>query len=210
MLLQCDEQLIQATHGKTGGKLEQIFATLNEVKQEDAIWGEMVPVSYFLLEKEYAQRLCSRLLKKYWGNVNLFFYESLQMTSNNSEIANERLKTFFESPENKKVLFHYLIVHGEIRFAQLSELIFGKTVAKPFDNTGLEKLYLHKIEGRYFIQPIYSEQIDFWETLYAKKAYSIFLQIPLRKITQPLQLMHNFKAHLLNHYVHQPRSNNHT
>ncbi|MER2190828.1 MAG: Fe-S-cluster redox enzyme [Solibacillus sp.] len=89
--------------------------------------------------------------------------------------------------------FQYAIRQGEITrqmcFEWLNEKINACT-------TVLEKIYAHQIGGRFFIQPIYTEDAIFWQALYAKKLYGLFLQQPLSVIEQPVERMYTLRAAL--------------
>lgn len=197
LLLKCDEQLLQATQGQIGEKLERVIATFQQGEHKDLhLWGEVLPIESMLINEERAINFCFRLIKKYWGSVHLFFREPLQAVHLDIEYANERMHVFFESPQNKRFIFNFAVMHGEIRFEHLIALIFGKTIQGSVRDEGLERLYVHKINNQYMVQPIYLEQIQFWETVYAKKLYSMFLQIRLQEIENPLTLMTNLKVHL--------------
>ncbi|MEK4227998.1 Fe-S-cluster redox enzyme [Solibacillus sp. FSL H8-0538] len=197
-MLKCDEQLMQATQGQTGERLEKV---INAYMQDECMdlqpWRAVLPVDLILTDEECAEEFCFLLLKKYWKQANLLFVEPLQAVNLDIEFANERIQLFFESPQNKSALFNYLVIHSEMRFEHLIALIFGKTMKEGIRGAGLECLYVHKIDGQYFVQAIYCTQSLFWETVYAKKLYSIFQQVPLHAIDDPLILMKNFKMHVL-------------
>ena len=196
MLLSLDEQLFQKTSGQTGDQLER---ALQEFGTENAIWGVALPSEQFLLEQERAERFCFSLLKNYWGKVNLFFYDSFHEANFNVEVVNEKIQQFFNEPENKTALFAFIHKHGEIHFSQLIEFLFAKTIQTPVSETGLEQLVVYKVGDRYFVQPIYSDQVGFWEYIAAKKMYALFLQQPLLAIERPLQMMRTFKGMLQAH-----------
>ena len=125
--------------------------------------------------------------------MNLFFYDSFHEANFNVETANEKIQQFFEQPQNKQQLFSFLHTHGEIQFEQLIEFILSKSIGAPITQTGLDKLYVYKVNERYLIQPIYSEHAAFWEVVCAKKVYSLFLQVPLVKMERPVELMGTLK-----------------
>lgn len=199
MLLFFDEQLFQRTNGHTGEKLEK---ALNEHIQDASpiqnLWGETLNSSHFLVEQDRAERFCFNLLKNYWGKVNLFFYDSFHEAHFNIETANEKIQQFFENPQNKQPLFQFLQLHGEVRFEQFIEFIFSKPINEPTTKTGLDQISVYKVNDRYLIQPIYSEHAKFWKIIYAKKIYSLFLQLPLQKMEHPVELMEILKRELQN------------
>jgi flagellin-specific chaperone FliS len=196
LLLFFDEQLFQRTNGQTGEKLEKALSEKLLQPPREMLLGETLNSTEFLIEQEKAERFCFQLLKNYWGNVNLFFYDSFHEANFNIETVNEKMRLFFEQPQNRQQLFAFLLLHGEVKFEQFIEFIFAKPISAPTMPTGIEKISVFKVNERYLIQPIYSEHKAFWETIYAKKIYSLFLQIPLQKIERPVELMTIFKAQL--------------
>ncbi|AWE06030.1 Fe-S-cluster redox enzyme [Lysinibacillus sp. 2017] len=197
MLLFFDEQLFQRTNGHTGEKLEKALDEhFQHALQEQTIWGQALNSAEFLIEQDRAERFCFQLLKNYWGKVNLFFYDSFHEANFNIETANEKIQHFFDNPQNKQPLFQFLQVHGEVQFAQVVEFIFSKPISAPITPTGLDKISVYKVNDRFLIQPIYSEHTAFWETIYAKKMYSLFLQQSLQKMDRPVELMQIFKRQL--------------
>ncbi|MER2039237.1 MAG: Fe-S-cluster redox enzyme [Solibacillus sp.] len=196
MLLFIDEQLFQRTNGQTGEILEKALSVKNQQPTREMLWGETLNSSEFLVDQERAERFCFQLLKNYWGNVNLFFYDSFHEANFNIETANEKMKNFFEYPQNRQQLFAFLLLHGEVQFEQIVEFIFAKPISAPVIPTGLDKISVFKVNERYLIQPIYSEHSAFWETIYTKKLYSLFLQFSLQKMERPVDLMTIFKTQL--------------
>lgn len=188
MLLTFDEQLFQQTNGQTGEKLEHALEQ-NELTENPSIWGAVMPSTNFLLEHERAENFCFQLVKNYWGKVNLFFYDSFHEANFNVDIVNEKMEQFFAQRQNKQLLFSFLHTQGEVEFDQLIEFIFAKPIRTPSTPTGLDKLYVYKVNERFFVQPIYSEHAAYWKTVGAKKIYSLFLQQPLAKFARPVELM---------------------
>ncbi|MGN7479026.1 Fe-S-cluster redox enzyme [Solibacillus silvestris] len=189
MLLSFDGQLFQRTNGETGEKLEQVLEEDSLKEKHCAIWGASMQSADFLLDEERAQKFCFQLLKNYWGKINLFFYNSFHEANFNVDIANEKMEQFFSQPKNKQQLFSFLHTQGEVEFEQLVEFIFAKPIRTPLAQTGLDKIYVQKVNNRFFIQPIYSEYAAYWKTVGAKKIYSLFLQLPLKKFARPAELM---------------------
>ena len=197
MLLSFDEQLLTKTSGLTDDRLER---ALQEFGTQSAIWGVALDSNAFLLEQEQAETCCFLLLKHYWGKVNLFCYDSFQEAHFNVEVINEKMQHFFDTPENKKALLAFLHKKGEIHFSQLIEFLFAKSIQIPVTETGLERLIVYQVGQRFFVQPIYSKEVGYWEYIAAKKMYTLFLQQPLETIERPQQLMQRFKALLQPHF----------
>lgn len=194
LLLSFDEQLFQRTNGQTGEKLEQALEGNFQDIKHTGIWGVPIQSNEFLLERERAEKFCFQLIKNYWGNMNLFFYDEAHETSFIMETANEKMEKFFAKQQNRKALFSFLHKQGEVAIDQLLEFLFSKPVPVSHIETGLEKIYVYKVNNHYFVQPIYWTEGKYWEIIGAKKIYSLFLQVPLIKITRPVELMRHFKA----------------
>ena len=197
MLLSFDEQLFQQTNGQTGEKLERALEEEYVNENQPAIWGAELPSTHFLLEHKRAENFCFQLVKDYWGKVNSIFYDSFHEANFNVDIINEKMEQFFAQRQNKQLLFSFLHAQGEVEFDQLIEFILAKPVRTLDTPTGLDKLYVYKVNERFIIQPIYSEQAAYWKTIGAKKIYSLFLQLPLAKFERPNELMLALKALLL-------------
>lgn len=194
LLLSFDEQLFQRTNGQTGEKLEQALEEKFQDIKQTAIWGAPIQSKEFLLEQERAEKFCFQLIKNHWGNMNLFFYDAAHDTNINMDIVNEKMEQFFAKQQNRKALFSFLHTQGEVAIDQLLEFIFSKPVPVSHVETGLEKIYVCKVNNLYFVQPIYWANEKYWKIIGAKKIYSLFLQVPLIKITKPVELMRHFKA----------------
>lgn len=196
-MLSFDEQLFQQTNGQTGEKLERILQQDAAQPQADAIWGTPLPSEAFLLKREQAEKFCFHLLKNYWGKVNLFFYDWAEL---HIEQVNEKIQQFFDEPQNKSQLFTFIQMNGEIHFQQFIEFLFAKSIDVPKNATGLQRLIVYKVKNRYFVQPLYCEQLEYWEQICAKKIYSLFLQQPLLHLERSTQLMRTFQL-LLQHHL---------
>lgn len=190
LLLSFDEQLFQRTNGKTGEKLEQALEENFQFVKQTAIWGAPIQINEFLLEQERAEKFCFQLIKNYWGKVNLIFNDSVYETIT----MNEKVEQFFAKQQNRKLLFSFLHTQGKVTFEQLIEFIYSKPVPISPIQTGLEAIYVYKVNNHFFVQPIYYDNEKYWEIIGAKKMYSLFLQLPLTKITRPVELMRHFKA----------------
>lgn len=190
LLLSFDEQLFQRTNGQTGEKLEQALGENFQFVKQTAIWGAPIQSNEFLLEQERAEKFCFQLIKNYWGKVNLIFSDSVYETIT----MNEKVEQFFAKQQNRKLLFSFLHTQGKVTFEQLIEFIYSKPVPISHIQTGLEAIYVYKVNTHFFVQPIYYDNEKYWEIIGAKKIYSLFLQLPLTKITRPVELMRHFKA----------------
>ncbi|MBD8038579.1 Fe-S-cluster redox enzyme [Solibacillus sp. A46] len=194
MLLSYDEQLFQQTNGQIGEKLEQALEEPSLFDENLPIWGAPMYSDTFLLKQERAEKICFQLVKYYWGKFDLFFYDAFSKANMNVDMANEKMGQFFAQPQNRKQLFTFLHTQGEVEFEQLIEFIFAKAIRTPRPQTGLNKIYVYKVNNQFFVQPIYCEHEKFWQVIGAKKIYSVFLQLPLKKISRPVELMATFKA----------------
>lgn len=197
MLLHFDEQLFQRTNGQIGEKLEKALdEQFQQIPHDQVIWGHALNSVDFLIEQDRAERFCFQLLKNYWGKVNLFFYDSFHEANFNIEMANQKIQHFFDNQHNKHALFQFLQVQGEVHFGQFVEFIFSKPISATLSQTGLDKITVYKVNERFLIQPIYTEHSHFWNIIYAKKIYSLFLQQPLKKMERAVELMKILKRQL--------------
>lgn len=194
LLLSYDEQLFQKTNGQIGERLEQALEEPSLFDKQLPIWGAPMYSDDFLLKQERAEEFCFQLVKYYWGKFDLFFYDSFSKANMNVDMANEKLEQFFAQPKNRKQLFTFLHTQGEVEFEQLIEFIFAKSIRTLRPQTGLNKIYVYQANNHFFVQPIYCEHEKFWQVIGAKKIYSVFLQLPLKKISRPAELMATFKA----------------
>lgn len=191
-MLSFDEQLFFRTNGQLGDKLEVL---LQSTRQKTEIWGATLNSAEFLIEQEQAEKFCFQLLKNYWGKVDLLYQEPNFMM----EAVNAKLEEFFSNPQNSPTLFQFLHTNGEVQFEQFIEFILSKPIAKQLTQTGLNQINSYKVNNHFFIQPIYSKHAAFWEYIYAKKIYSLLLQMPLAKMERPFELMEHLKRQLQKH-----------
>ncbi|ATP38717.1 Fe-S-cluster redox enzyme [Solibacillus sp. R5-41] len=200
MLLSFDEQLLQVTNGRTGESFERICLEQFLADQiHQSSWGITLPSVQFLIDQDRAEHFCFQLVKSYWGKAKLFFDDTFQEANLNVEVANERVQQFFDNPKNELQLFNFLHIHGEIRFDQFLEQLFSKPIDTSKLKSGLEKIYVYKVNEQFLVQPIYSQHAPFWRYVLAKKIHSLFLQVPLEKMERPLELMGNLKHQLMQH-----------
>lgn len=197
-----DEQLFRKTRGKQE-ILEQAIEKLHDESEKyetDDIFGRFLPVESFLLSKESASQLIYSTAKKHWGQVDLFLMETLKEYSIDIENASLRLHQFFESENGIKSIMDFLNVHNSFHFGNLLMLVFGKTNIPLTPVSGLRQFYLFKVGNKYFLQIIFNHYVSFWKSLLAKKIYSLFVQVPLNDIQNPLELVKLFNEQLQSLY----------
>lgn len=200
MLLLFDEQLLQATNGQSGEILERIcLETFPANPIHQSSWGVTLPSVQFLIDQDQAEQFCFQLIKNYWGKEKLFFDDTFQEANFNVEVVNARVQQFFDNQKNGKQLLNLLHIHGEIRFEQFVEQLFSKPIEASKLKNGLDLIYVYKVNDQFLVQPIYSQHASFWKYVWAKKVYSLFLQVPLLEIERPLELMGILKQQLPNH-----------
>lgn len=197
-MLHCDELIYKQAAGQVGERFELAIKDLfnQDNLQFPPQFGEIIPLNKFLLHKEKALTIASRIARKYWGNIDLFLFEKLQDTTIDLNHANERLTHFFNSTQGKKALFQYLNIHHKLRFDHLISLVFGKEIEITNQVGGLNCIYFYKVGKRYLIHIIYNQNEIFWKTLFVKKVYSIFLQTSILSINDSADLMNQLKLHL--------------
>lgn len=187
-----DECLYTLSNGQTGDRLEEAIRQWSGQTYATVIWGEQILVAQFLLDEQQAQAQLIELIKKHWS-LRLLSSDLAGKVGLSLETVKARIHQFFVQSKNHQMLFSYTELRSELRFEQLVELLFGKTIAPVTQQFGLEKIYLHKFSHRYFIQPIYLEQAAFSYVIYAKKIYSSFLQVPLSLVADSFRVMTNFR-----------------
>ena len=188
------QKLYHLTNGQTNEKFEEILHSLYG-KGSD-VWGSMLPVKTFLQPAETAAHALFELARTHWMTIhkaNIFQFRQQQL---DLHFINERLQAFFKEPSNRERLFHHAKMHGKVTFESLYHLIFERkvTFAQPVCN--LLTIHVYQVGADYFIQPIFYRQLDFWQHVFAKKAYSIFMQQPLEHIAEPLKIMQQLHAAL--------------
>ncbi|MFP3918602.1 hypothetical protein U5N28_12400 [Lysinibacillus telephonicus] len=198
-MLKIDYELLNETKGKVGHSLEDAICRLSEDWSD--IFGAILPANSILVNKEKASKLIFSTAQNYWGDVNLFLHATIQGTSIDLENANDRLKAFFSSPQAKKTIFDYLLIHNSFKFENLIGLVFGKEIKFSKAVGGLHQIYLYQIGKKYLVHIIYNEHSNFWNVLFTKKIYSIFMQTPLHTIQNATQLMKQFKGLLETQYT---------
>lgn len=205
-MLKIDEQLLNESKGLIGQPLEDAIFNFQSKEIDVDIFGAILPTEPLLVNFEKAKDLVVSIAQKHWGEVDLFLHATLQKTSLDLENANQRLISYFSSPQGTKALFDYLLVHNTMEFENLISLVFGKEVKLSKSVGGLRQIHLYKIGKKYFLHIIYNDRSPFWNMLFAKKIYSIFMQTPVEDIQNATQLLKQFKSlleqfHTLNQSV---------
>lgn len=90
-------------------------------------------------------------------------------------------------------LFRYAVRQGEVTREICYEWFNEKGIECTIQ---LERIYVHQVGEYYLIQPIYRENTVFWQALYAKKLYALFLQQPLLQIRQPVESIYALRRAL--------------
>ncbi|MDN4494666.1 hypothetical protein [Ureibacillus aquaedulcis] len=202
-MLKIDELLLNKSKGMIGEPLENAVLSLSDSGEfHHDIFGALLPIQSLLVTKTKAQNLLFKIAQKYWGNVDLFLHSSLQETSIDLVNANDRLEEFFSTQSGKKVIWDYITIHNRIEFDHLIGLVFGKEVrTKTKSVGGLRKLYLYQVGNKYFLHTILNDTNKFWEVLFIKKIYSLFMQTSLDHIHNVNELMKHFKLLLESHFT---------
>lgn len=173
-MLKIDEQLLNESKGLIGQPLEDAIFNLQTKKLHFDIFGAVLPKDLLLVNLEKARDLVVSIAQKHWGEVDLFLHATLQKTSIDLENANQRLISYFSSPQGTKALFDYLLVHHSMEFENLITLVFGKEVKLSKSVGGLRQIHLYKIGKKFFIHIIYNDHSSFWNVLFLKK-FILFL-----------------------------------
>lgn len=195
-----DDQLFRKTRGKHTS-LEQAIETLhNDTNNSTNIFGSLIPLESFLLTKEAASQLIYSTAKKHWGQVDLFIMDILKEYSIDIENASIRLHNFFESDKSIKIIMDFLHIHHSFHFGNLLSIVFGKENIPLTPISGLRQFYLFKVGNKYFLQIMYNHYIPFWDMMLAKKIYSLFIQVPLHEIQNPIELIKLFHEKIKNLY----------
>ncbi|TSI08296.1 hypothetical protein [Lysinibacillus sp. BW-2-10] len=202
-MLKIDEQLLAKTKGNVGQVLEDAIQALfpTDKEMDSSMYGAMLKLDSILISKEQAQNMIYSTVLQYWGDVDLLLHSVLQSTTIDLENANERLHTFLSSSHGKKSIFDYLLIHNDFQFENLIGLVFGKDIKIHIPVGGLHKIYLYQIGKKFLLHTIYNKRNEFWNLLFTKKIYSVFLQAPLDSIQDATHLIQQFKIILQQHHT---------
>lgn len=203
-MLKIDEQLLNESKGMIGKPLEDAILNLAHKKESHHdIFGALLPIDLILVTKTRAQNLIFSIAQKYWGNVDLFLHATLQETTIDLENANDRLEAFFSSQIGKKAIWDYITIHNQLAFDSLIGLVFGKEVkiSKTKFVGGLRQIYLYQVGNKFFLHTILNDNYEFWDVLFIKKIYSLFMQSSLDTIYNANYLIKHFKLLLESHFT---------
>lgn len=181
------QKIYRLVDGKIDDRFDMVLQLLYE--QQSDVWGAYMPLSSFLLSEEHVEQELFELARTFWDYIhkrNTFQFRALGL---DLDFVNERLYVFFTTKENKAKLLHYATVHRQLTFESLYYFIFERKVTFPQTVSSLLTIHLYKVGERYFVQPIFEKHESYWQHLFAKKVYSIFMQAPLADVSEPFQLM---------------------
>lgn len=202
-LLKFDHMLLQETKGQIGESLEKAIKSLSttEYKMDPLVFGEVIPLDDILVNEKYAKHLIHSIIQQYWGNVDLFTHHFFREIHFDLDTINSKLRTFLSSSQGRQAIFDYLLIHHTFNFKNLIGIIFGKNIEVSKPVGGLSHFYLYKINKKYFVHVVYRGNLKFWNTLFLKKVYSIFMQVKIEQIQNVVALMKQFHNHLQKNYT---------
>lgn len=187
-MLKLDEQLFLEAKGHVQ-KLDQAIESFHKINESNEKTNGTLPLDSLLLHKEKAIQVVFSVVRKYWGKIDLFTEEMLRSSNIDLNNASEKFNAFFSSPDSKHLIFDYLLVKNTFGFSQLVELVFGKETDILETISPLNKIFVFKVNRKYFVHILLNQKLDFWTMLFAKKIHSVFLQAPLNEIQNPLDIM---------------------
>lgn len=203
-MLKIDEQLLNESKGMIGQPLEEAILNLTHIEEfRHDSFGALLPIDLILVTKSRAQKLIFSIARKHWGNVDLFLHATLQEISIDLENANDRLEAFFSTPTGNKAIWDYITIHNRVEFDSLIGLVFGKDVKIPKTKSvgGLRNISLYQVGNKYFIHTNLNDNYEFWDVLFIKKIYSLFMQTSLDTIHNANYLIKHFKLLLESHFT---------
>lgn len=202
-MLKFDQLLLQETKGQIGETLENAIKSLStqQYKVNPLVFGEVISLDDILVTERNAKNRILSNIQQYWGNVDLFTHHFFRDTHLDIETINSKLHSFLSSSQGKQVIFDYLLIHHTLSFKNLIGIIFEKDIEVSNPVGGLSHFYLYKVNKRYFIHVVYRQQLKFWNTLFLKKVYSIFMQVELGQIQSVVALMKQFHTQLRKNYT---------
>ena len=163
------------------------------------IIGQLFPVSTILIDQRKAAQQVKQIVMNHWQSINLFLAHDLQTANIEAEQVQARIQQFFGSANGMQRLMQYLIKNNRLYYGQFLSLIFEKELHAVAEHTGLTEIVLFKVQDKYLIQPIFSENAAFYRLLIAKKMCSILTFCPLEQIEQPTAFMKIYKHYLSYH-----------
>ena len=170
-----------------------------EVHHTHPIIGQLIPVTTILVDHKKVVQQVKHIIMNHWQSINLFLAHDLQTGNIESEQVQARIQQFFESPNGMPRLMQYLMKNNRLQYGQFLSLIFEKELQVTAEHTGLTEIVLFKIQDKYLLQPIFSENVAFYRLLLAKKMCSILTFCPLEYIEQPTAFMKLYKHYLSYH-----------
>ena len=193
----------QKLYDLVDGNMDERFeATLQLLYgQTNEVWGAYMPLSSFLLSEEHVENTLFELAHKYWHYIHKQYIFTFRAADVDWQFVNERLDFFFNTKENKAKLFHYVGVHQQLTFESLFYFIFERKATFPQAVSDLLTIHLYKVGELYYLQPIFSRQERYWQQLFSKKIYSIFMQAELEQIQESSKLMQELQKALLINYT---------
>ncbi len=163
------------------------------------IIGQLIPVTTILVDHKKAAQQVKNMVMSHWQSINLFLDHDLQIANIETEQVQARIQQFFESANGMPRLMQYLIKNHRLHYGQFLSLIFEKDIHAVAEHTGLTEIVLFKVQDKYLIQPIFSENAAFYRLLIVKKMCSILTLCPLDQIEQPTAFMQLYKHYLSYH-----------
>ena len=202
-MLQFDKMLLQETKGQIGERLEKAIKRLSKQSYgvNQSVFGEVISLDDILLSERNAKNLIFSILQQYWGHVDLFTHHFFRDIHLDIETINSKLHSFLSSTQGKQTIFDYLLIHHTFSFKSFIGTVFGKSIEELKPVSGLSHIYLYKVNKKYFVHVVYHHQLKFWNTLFLKKAYSIFMQVKLEQIQSSITLMKQFHIQLSQDYT---------
>ncbi|WP_042470244.1 hypothetical protein [Bacillus ndiopicus] len=181
-MLQIDERLYSMTQGKIG---EPFMRAIAEISNETSIiWGELLPLEQILVNDEQVLAL-----------VKSYCVEDVAAFSSAEQGVKKVLQDLLQHNYDAHVL-QYMMLHQTIETQGLLRFLTGVEMSLPVQE--IKALVVHKVENKWLIHPIWREDEPFWRTLYAKKLYSILMQVNIVNIPNPALIILELQKALAN------------
>ncbi|WP_342471434.1 hypothetical protein MHH70_10165 [Metasolibacillus sp. FSL H7-0170] len=172
-MLQIDEQLYSMTGGKIGEPFMRAIAGISN--ETSIIWGELLPLEQILISDEQALTL-----------VKGYCIEDVAAFSGVEQGVTKVLQDLMLDNHDAHIL-QYMALHQTVEAQGLLRFLTGIDMVLPMQE--MKVLAVHKVENKWLIHPIWQDNQSFWSTLYAKKLYSIFMQVDIENIQNPALLI---------------------
>lgn len=179
-MLPIDEQLYDLTKGQAGYALANAMTYL--AFDTTPIWGSVLPLNTIVVEEERALQL-----------VKSYLIEDVIAFSD-------------EEPAVKQILEHYLTDDGSMlrQYIKLHPLATVETLLKfsPLSPTEVHPvsttpIAIHQIGQEWLVHAFLADDALFWQELYARKIYSLLLQVDIEEISHFTTVMTQFHQALL-------------